>query len=233
MAAKFTKRKGDGRMTDKNKTIKNASDEELSRLIFRLRKERELQDIVRDLKIRSLHEREREYASLEGISTEEPINNIYHYGVLGMKWGIRRYQPYPKGQGHKGTFLDKKKKQYINATENKKKYQQKKRAALKTVVNTPKNAAKKIKNKAEVKKTPKEDIKKLSDVELRERVNRMNLEQQYSKLSSGKTSKGKSAATKVLTVAGTGVAVSYTSKAMTKTIEAAIKAAMKTASKAM
>lgn len=28
-----------------------------------------------------------------------------------MKWGVRRYQPYPKGKGHKGTFLKSKKRE--------------------------------------------------------------------------------------------------------------------------
>ena len=29
---------------------------------------------------------------------------IEHHGVKGMKWGVRRFQPYSKGKGHKGTF---------------------------------------------------------------------------------------------------------------------------------
>lgn len=30
---------------------------------------------------------------------------LAHYGVLGMHWGIRRYQPYPKGSGKNGRFV--------------------------------------------------------------------------------------------------------------------------------
>lgn len=79
-------------MADKSKTIKNASDEELKDLIMRLRQERELQELVISLRRNSEENPGKDYeTSYRGIpiSTETPIEELYHHGVLGMKWGVR------------------------------------------------------------------------------------------------------------------------------------------------
>lgn len=76
---------------------------------------------------------------------------LIHYGVSGMKWGVRKSKSSSKSRGSKKRSSRSYKKSY-NKT---------------------------IKSR---KKTKYEDISTLSDQELRTRVNRMQLEQQYASL---------------------------------------------------
>lgn len=42
---------------------------------------------------------------------KESEDELQHHGIMGMKWGIRRYQPYPSGKGPKGDYKGKAVKQ--------------------------------------------------------------------------------------------------------------------------
>lgn len=45
------------------------------------------------------------------MGNDEATEYLCHYGVLGMKWGVRRYQPYGQGySGSKGRFVGKSRK---------------------------------------------------------------------------------------------------------------------------
>ena len=95
-------------------------------------------------------------------------NVIYHFGIKGMKWGIRRYQ------NKDGSLTAAGKKRYGDSSS----------------VNN--------------------EIKDLTDQELRDRINRLNLERQYRDLTtpSGQkqTNKGKQFVTSVLETSGKNIA---------------------------
>jgi len=89
-------------MVDKTKSIKTATDKELDELLVRLRKENEVQNLVGDLKRKStLNDPFSNSVSYDRpeVSTEAPIESLYHnkadailahFGIGGMKWGVRR-----------------------------------------------------------------------------------------------------------------------------------------------
>ena len=75
---------------DKTKSISALSNVELQKLINRLRSEREAEQIIRDLR-RSAGEKDT-YENPAKIDTQTPIDKLYHHGILGQKWGRRRFQ---------------------------------------------------------------------------------------------------------------------------------------------
>ena len=95
-------------------------------------------------------------------------NELYHFGIKGMKWGIRRYQ------NKDGSLTSAGKKRYSDSS------------------------------------SVNDGIKDLTDQELRDRINRMNLEKQY--LTSVLETSGKNIATQLVTY-GMGTAVNKIFKA--------------------
>lgn len=79
---------------DKSKSISQMSRKELWEMLSRLRDETEIQRIIRELK-RNSGEKDT-YEEPFKIDTKTPINQLYHAGIKGMKWGVRRFQ-HPDG----------------------------------------------------------------------------------------------------------------------------------------
>lgn len=102
-------------------------------------------------------------------------NMLMHYGILGMKWGVRRTEAQlARARGGKS------KSSSEEASEDYKKAHSSK------------------------------SVKTMSDAELRSRINRIQMEQQYAKLNPTAVDRGKSAANKIMKSATTVATVTTT-----------------------
>lgn len=107
-------------------------------------------------------------------------NHLTHHGIKGMRWGIRR-TPEQLGRirGHVDTASG--------------------------IVREAKNINNSISNIRS--HTKRKSISQMSDSELKERVKRLNLEQQYSQLTSGNVSRGENYVRNTLEIAGSALAI--------------------------
>ena len=113
--------------------------------------------------------------------------NLSHHGVQGMHWGVRRTEAQ---LGADKKILD----------------------ASGSAVRESKNINTAIRGARTTGKL--KEAESLSDQELKDRVARMNLEQQYSALSAAKTSKGQAYVQNVLDVGGSVLAIAGSAAAI-------------------
>jgi tRNA(Glu) U13 pseudouridine synthase TruD len=121
-------------------------------------------------------------------------NYLAHYGILGMKWGVRRYQ------NADGSLTAEGKERYgsggnVGETISKK---------AKTARNILRSDSGSRSSKA-LKEARRKDMDELTTQELREINNRLNEEQRYLNLTRGMTSSGKKFATQVGTQIATAI----------------------------
>lgn len=125
-------------------------------------------------------------------------NELQHHGVKGQKWGVRRFQ------NSDGSLTNEGRRRYSNDDF---KNAKKKIDKGKEVVDGATKAKKKAVEKQHEQKI-KKDLSEMSDQELRDIVNRLNMEERYTQVMKSRgLEQGKSRVDKILDYAGTALTI--------------------------
>lgn len=131
-------------------------------------------------------------------------NELYHYGILGMKWGVRRT---PEQLGHRKTKISKNNEKNVQTKQ------------LVSVQNISKDLGKVVnvlkqhesesvsRKKGQLRESQRKKASEMTNEELQRLIQRMSLEDQYANLSSNRIAIGKAYTDEILSGVGEGLAI--------------------------